>query len=81
MKRRKFVVKPFAPAAALAPRTASGLWATLRTALDKIFRHEMAALSFAELCKAKLDRHCRGLQLHERFKMGEGRARAEIDGR
>ena len=49
MKKRKFIVKPFAPTAGLAPRAATDLWTTLKAALEKIFRHEMAALSFSEL--------------------------------
>ena len=49
MKKRRFVVKPFSPTPTLAPRAATDLWSLLRNALDKIFRHEMANLSFADL--------------------------------
>ena len=45
----QFKVKPFAPAALSAPKTASHLWGILRNAMEKIFNHENAKLSFAEL--------------------------------
>ena len=58
---RKFVVKPFKPMAPLANRAVIDHWNILQGAMLKIFKHQTAQLSFADLhlhaYKLVVDKH------------------------
>ncbi len=46
---KKFVLKPFKPAASLDQAGAVEVWVSLRQAIDKIHSQELSQLSFEEL--------------------------------